>query len=297
MNERVGSCRTRSFLFQLLWAAIGAAGRDGIGYSVLDSSSLPQTTLPGTLDALAERRLSEPTGTAARVSRAAEPVLAQLGFRLVRIKISAGSPSTLQIMAERPDGSMTIDDCEIVSKALSPVLDLNDPISGAYRLEVSSPGIDRPLVRVSDFLRAAGHEVRIELAVPLDGRKRFRGLIGGVEGGRLRLERLDAKPGEDKTIELVLADIGDARLVLTDALIREALRARAAAGGPDAAEIGSEELQDSAEVRRGPGRFAHKIQPKRAIPAGVQAARGRQAAKGSETSRRSGGPGAPTKTS
>ena len=105
MNERVGSCRTRSFLFQLLWAAIGAAGRDGIGYSVLDSSSLPQTTLPGTLDALAERRLSEPTGTAARVSRAAEPVLAQLGFRLVRIKISAGSPSTLQIMAERPDGT------------------------------------------------------------------------------------------------------------------------------------------------------------------------------------------------
>ena len=200
---------------------------------VLDRSSNPQTILSGPLDPLTEPRLSEPTGTAAHVSRAAEPVLAQLGFRLVRIKISAGSPSTLQIMAERPDGSMTIDDCEIVSKALSPVLDLNDPISGAYRLEISSPGIDRPLVRVSDFLRAAGHEVRIELAVPLDGRKRFRGLIGGIDGGRLRLERLDAKPGEDRTIELVLADIGDARLVLTDALIREALRAQAAAGGAE----------------------------------------------------------------
>ena len=107
--------------------------------------------------ALAEPRFREEHGTAARVARAAIPVLEQIGYRLVRIKISAGPPATLQVMAERPDGTMSIDDCEAVSKALSPVLDLDDPITGEYRLEVSSPGIDRPLVRQSDCLRALGH--------------------------------------------------------------------------------------------------------------------------------------------
>ena len=187
-------------------------------------------------------------------------------------------------MAERPNGSMTVDDCEAASKALSPVLDLDDPISGAYRLEISSPGIDRPLVRVSDFLRAAGHEARIELAVPLDGRKRFRGTIRRIEDGRLRLDRLDAKPGEEKAIDLVLADIGEARLVLTDALIRDALKAQ---DGADT-DAGTEQGQDEdgpAAVRRGPGRFAQRHKSKRSAPAGAESSGHRQ------------DPGAPTKIS
>ena len=256
-----------------------------MGTGVLDDTSSPQHMLSGTLDpALVEPRLTELTGVAARVSRTAEPVLVQLGYRLVRVKISAGSPSTLQIMAERPDGTMTIEDCEAASKALSPVLDLNDPISGAYRLEISSPGIDRPLVRLSDFVRAMGHEARIELAVPLDGRKRFRGIIRGAEDGRLKLERLDAKPGEEKTIDLVLADIGEARLVLTEALIRDALKAQGGAEMEAEAEPGGTE-DVPAGARRGPGRFANKHAPRRSVPAGVQAGKRRQ------------NPGAPTKTS
>lgn len=243
----------------------------GMDTGVLDSSSNAHSGFPGNLDpALAEPRLSELTGVVARVSRTAEPVLMQLGFRLVRVKISAGFPSTLQIMAERPDGSMTIEDCEAASKALSPVLDLNDPISGAYRLEMSSPGIDRPLVRLSDFIRAAGHEARIELAVPLDGRKRFRGIIREVEEGRLKFERVDAKPGEAKAVDLVLADIGEARLVLTDALVRGALQAQAGAD-TDAGAAEPEGIEDvPAEVRRGPGRFAHQNKSKRSVPAGAR---------------------------
>src|SRR5204862_1243310 len=125
-----------------------------------------------------------------------EPVLDGIGYRLVRIKISGLEGCTVQIMAERPDGTMTIEDCETVSRTLSPVLDVADPIERAYRLEVSSPGIDRPLVRRSDFERYAGHLVKIEMAVAHQGRKRFRGLLGGVEGGRGRLRRDDTRGGE-----------------------------------------------------------------------------------------------------
>src|ERR687895_1484789 len=119
-----------------------------------------------------ERRLIVEQGVAARIAAIAEPVLTGLGYRLVRVRISGLAGCTVQIMAERPDGSMTIEDCEAVSRTLSPVLDVADPIERAYRLEVSSPGIDRPLVRRSDFERYAGHLVKIELAVPLQGRKR-----------------------------------------------------------------------------------------------------------------------------
>ena len=124
---------------------------------------------------LAEPRLVVEPGVAARVSAVAAPVLQQLGYRLVRIRISGEAGCTVQIMAERPDGTMLIDDCEAVSRALSPVLDIADPIDRAYRLEISSPGIDRPLVRRSDFERHAGHLVKIEMAVAHHGRKRFRG--------------------------------------------------------------------------------------------------------------------------
>ena len=172
-------------------------------------------------------------GVAARVSAVAGPVLQGMGYRLVRIKISGEFGCTVQIMAERPDGTMLIDDCEAISKALSPVLDVADPIDKAYRLEISSPGIDRPLTRVSDFRRALGHEMKIEMAVPVDGRKRFRGALEAVEarqGGTFARLRLPPdEDGEAASAELAIADMSDARLVLTDDLIRAALRREKAA--------------------------------------------------------------------
>jgi ribosome maturation factor RimP len=125
----------------------------------------------------AERRLVAEQGVAASVATIAEPLIESLGYRLVRVRVSGLAGCTVQITAERPDGTMTIDDCETVSRALSPVLDVEDPISRAYRLEISSPGIDRPLVRRSDFDRYAGHVVKVEMAMPIDGRKRFRGAM------------------------------------------------------------------------------------------------------------------------
>src|SRR3954469_4691241 len=175
-------------------------------------------------DLLAEPRLVVEPGAAARVSAVAGPVLQGMGYRLVRIKISGESGCTVQIMAERPDGSMQIEDCEAISKALSPVLDVADPIDRAYRLEVSSPGIDRPLVRRSDFERYAGYLVKIEMAVAHEGRKRFRGLLGEIEGDAVRLRRDDAREGEPAEVMLVMEDIAEARLVLTDELIAESMR-------------------------------------------------------------------------
>jgi ribosome maturation factor RimP len=175
-------------------------------------------------DLLAEPRLVVEPGAAARVSAVAGPVLQGMGYRLVRIKISAEAGCTVQIMAERPDGTMQIEDCEAISRALSPVLDVADPIDRAYRLEISSPGIDRPLVRRSDFERYAGHLVKIEMAVAHQGRKRFRGLLAGCEGDAVRLHRDDIRADEDADVLLVMEDISDARLVLTDELIAESMR-------------------------------------------------------------------------
>jgi ribosome maturation factor RimP len=175
-------------------------------------------------DLLAEPRLIVEPGMAARVSAIAGPVLQQMGYRLVRVRISGEAGCTVQIMAERPDGSMLIEDCEAISRALSPVLDIADPIERAYRLEISSPGIDRPLVRRSDFERYAGHLVKIEMAVACHGRKRFRGTLDGVEGPAVRLHRDDTEAGDDADILLALEDIADARLVLTDELIAESMR-------------------------------------------------------------------------
>src|SRR3982075_2015336 len=176
------------------------------------------------IDLLAEPRLVVEPGVAARVSAVAGPVLQGMGYRLVRIKISAEHGCTVQIMAERPDGTMQIEDCEAISRALSPVLDVADPIEKAYRLEISSPGIDRPLVRRSDFERYAGHLVKVEMAVAHQGRKRFRGKLASVEGDAVRLHRDDTRAGEDADVTLVMEDIADARLVLTDELIAESLR-------------------------------------------------------------------------
>ncbi len=173
---------------------------------------------------IAEPRLIAETGLAARVASLVEASLTASGFRLVRVKVSGEAGCTVQIMAERPDGSMTVEDCEAVSRLVSPILDVEDPIGRAYRLEISSPGIDRPLARRTDFSRWAGHRAKIELSLPLAGRKRFNGVLLGVEGEDTRLRRLDAREDEEVEVLLPLADIAEARLVLTDELIRESLR-------------------------------------------------------------------------
>src|SRR5947199_1791512 len=172
----------------------------------------------------AEPRLITEQGIAARVAVIAAPVLTGLGYRLVRVRVSGTEGCTVQIMAERPDGSMPIEDCEAASRALSPVFDVEDPIEREYRLEISSPGIDRPLVRRSDFERHAGHEAKIEMALAQDGRKRFRGILMGVEGDAAKLRRKDAAEGEPADVLLPITDMVEARLVLTDELIRESLR-------------------------------------------------------------------------
>src|SRR5437868_5728342 len=173
---------------------------------------------------IAEPRLIGEQGVAARVAAIAAPVLSPLGYRLVRVRVSGTSGCTVQIMAERPDGTMSIEDCEAASRALSPVFDAEDPIESEYRLEVSSPGIDRPLVRRSDFERYAGHEAKIEMEIAQDGRKRFRGILTGVEGDLAKLRRKDAAEGEPADVLLRIADMAEARLVLTDELVRESLR-------------------------------------------------------------------------
>jgi ribosome maturation factor RimP len=178
------------------------------------------------LKTAAEPRLIAEPGLAARVAAIAEPVIEGIGYRLVRVKISAADGCTVQVMAERPDGTLTIDDCETISHALSPVLDVADPIDRAYRLEISSPGIDRPLVRRSDFEKNAGHLAKVEMNVPVEGRKRFRGVLLGVEGdaARIRLEDKPGKAAEPAEFLLPIEDMGEARLILTDDLIEAALR-------------------------------------------------------------------------
>jgi ribosome maturation factor RimP len=215
---------------------------------------------------LHEPRVLTETGIAARVAVIAAPVLADLGLRLVRVRLSGRDGGTLQIMAERPDGSMNVEACEAASRALSPVLDVEDPIPGAYNLELSSPGIDRPLVRLSDFARWAGHLARIEMERAVDRRKRFRGTLAGVEGASAKLIRDDAKEGEPTDVLLPIADMAEARLVLTDELIAEALRRGKEAGDePDdepADEPADEETSQpeapAQKPRRGPGRFGRR---------------------------------------
>ena len=171
-----------------------------------------------------EPRLITEPGRAARVAALVEPVLAALGYRLVRIRISAYAGCTVQIMAERPDGTLSIEDCEAASRALSPVLDVADPIESAYRREISSPGIDRPLVRRSDFDRYAGHVAQVEMQAPVDGRRRFRGELIGAQGAFARIRRADGAANENSEILLPIDDMMEAKLVLTDALISQSLR-------------------------------------------------------------------------
>ena len=170
-----------------------------------------------------DERFIHESGLAAGIATLIEPALVDLGFRLVRVQISGKEDLTLQIMAERPDGTMSVGDCELVSRQLSPVLDAYDPLPGAYRLEVSSPGIDRPLVRPSDFEDWSGFEARIELNQPVNGRKRFRGILDGFENNEVRIECELDKVGV-QVLGIPIALVSEAKLMLTDDLIRETLR-------------------------------------------------------------------------
>jgi ribosome maturation factor RimP len=235
-------------------------------------SSAPQTEAgvdPRMIGDLDEPRFAVESGPAARIATIIDPVLRDLGYRLVRVKISSINGTTVQIMAERPDGLMSVTDCEAASNAVSPVLDVEDVVSQAWHLEMSSPGIDRPLVRLSDLLRAVGHEARLETSALFNGRKRWRGWIQGVDGeGRdaiLRLRRTDSKADEPADVEIPLRELSEGRLILTEALIRESLRAAKAAGlqddEPEADADAPEKTRQPAEPgpelpRRGPGRFA-----------------------------------------
>jgi len=190
--------------------------------------------------AASDARFIGETGLAADVAALAEPVLIDMGFRLVRVAISGRDGTTVQIMAERPDGTITVQECAEISRNLSPVLDAHDPISGQYTLEISSPGIDRPLVRPSDLEDWAGYEAKVELKEAISGRKRFRGVLEGVEDGEVRLEVQLDQVGL-QVIGLPIGMIAEARLVLTDDLVREALRRSkkemaAEPSGEDAAE-------------------------------------------------------------
>ena len=283
LNGCAGVGPRRDPLFFVLPPSLALPPLAGPNRTLLLNAELEEDT-PQDFDApLDEPRFVEENGMAARVAVIAEKILASLGFRLVRVKILAGQGMICQIMAERPDGSLTIDDCEEINDALSPVLDVEDVISQAYRLEISSPGIDRPLVRASDFRRALGKEARIELARPHEsGRKRFRGLIHAVEGeGRdcvAVIERSDPGPDEEKLPRLKLRDLDEAKLILTEELIRESLRAakaEAKAAGEPEPDESSPETPERPE--RGPNRFGAGAKSpkgkksKPVLPAGIRA--------------------------
>ena len=172
--------------------------------------------------AISEPRFIAESGVAAEIAALIEPALNDMEFRLVRVSVSGRDGTTVQIMAERPDGTITVEDCAEISRNVSPLLDAHDPIAGHYTLEISSPGIDRPLARKSDFEAWAGHEAKFELRGLIAGRKRYRGKILGLEGEDVRVEVPDDQGGPQ--VSLPIGSIAEARLVLTDELIRDTLR-------------------------------------------------------------------------
>ncbi|MEK1860482.1 MAG: ribosome maturation factor RimP [Rhizobium leguminosarum] len=172
-----------------------------------------------------EPRLITETGLDQRLADIIEPVLVGIGFRLIRVRMLNQNGATMQVMAERNDGTMSVQDCEEVSMAISPVLDVEDPVDKEYHLEVSSPGIDRPMVRKSDFVRWQGHLVKCETSILIDNRKRFRGKIVEAGADGFTLERDQVAYGEEQKVTIPFTALSDAKLILTDDLIRDALRA------------------------------------------------------------------------
>jgi ribosome maturation factor RimP len=186
-------------------------------------------------------RIIRETGLDARIAGIVRPVLAASGFRLVRVRLMGQNGLTLQIMAEREDGTMDVEGCEEASRAVSPALDVEDPIDKAYHLEISSPGIDRPLVRKEDFAAAIGHLAKLETTAAVAERRRFRGRIVGADDESVTIERDQAAYGEEPTVRVPFDLLAEAKLILTDDLVREALRRdkelrRAADEGDDGAD-------------------------------------------------------------
>ena len=171
-------------------------------------------------------RLFSEKGLEARVAAIVEPVIEDLGFDLVRVRITGENGCTLQIMAEKPDGTMTIEGCETISRALSPALDVEDPIDREYHLEISSPGIDRPLVRRRDLIAYTGHVAKVELAARIDGRRRFRGTIAGVEGNDLLMDLPDVPADQEARVAIPLESLSEAKLIMTDELMALALKSQ-----------------------------------------------------------------------
>ena len=209
---------------------------------VTDEPSVPNLNSPQAIgskspssDSPSTARFIVESGLAAQFAAIIEPTVIDLGFRLVRVAILGKEGKTVQIMAERPDGTITIDDCELISKQVSPVLDVNDVLAGAYRLEVSSPGIDRPLVRPSDFEDWQGYEAKVELKKAVDGRRKFKGRLDGFDNGEVLME-CDVEGVGLQVLGFSVHLVIDAKLVLTDDLIREALtRAKKDKAGQSAA--------------------------------------------------------------
>ncbi len=203
-------------------------------------------------ESIGDDRIIRESGMDARVASIIQPVLRAIGFRLVRVRLSGQNGLTLQIMAEREDGTMTVEDCEEVSRAVSPALDVDDPIDKAYHLEVSSPGIDRPLVRKSDFAAWTGHLVKMETSILVADRKRFRGKIASADEDGVVIERDQAAYGEEPSVRVPFEAIAEARLILTDDLIRDALskdnkarkEARKRRGEPDDDQEEQNETED-----------------------------------------------------
>jgi len=177
-----------------------------------------------------------------RLAALVTPSIEDLGYELVRIRLMGGKTRILQIMADRPEGGINVDDCAKISTAVSAVLDVDDPIEDNYTLEVSSPGIDRPLTRLKDFDMWNGYEARVETTELIDGRRRFKGIIAGTEGDEV-LITLD-EGGEEVTIGLQFEWLSDAKLILTDELIAEMLRQRKESGAFDGADVDESGFED-----------------------------------------------------
>lgn len=178
-----------------------------------------------------------------RMAEILTPVIEGMGFEVVRIRLMGGMAKTLQIMVQRPDGGIEVDECGQISTAISAVLDVEDPLEDAYALEVSSPGIDRPLTRLKDFEAWEGYEARIETSEMIDGRRRFKGILAGVEGDEVLINLEEG--AETLTVGLHFDWLSDAKLILTDDLIREMLKARKAAGIIDESQFDEIEEETS----------------------------------------------------
>ncbi|WP_196774301.1 ribosome maturation factor RimP [Rhodovulum sp. MB263] len=178
-----------------------------------------------------------------RLAEILTPAIEGMGFELVRVRLMGGKTKTLQVMAERPDGGIEVDDCAKISTAISALLDVEDPVDEAYTLEVSSPGIDRPLTRLKDFGTWEGYEAKLETAEMIDGRRRFKGVLQGVEDGEVLIE-IDGPEGTPVIIGLQYDWLSDAKLVLTEELIREMLKARKDAGLIDESDFDEIETDD-----------------------------------------------------